>query len=148
MWILSGEGERLVVNAYSEAILAKPDAEAIEAQARGYYAGRGTVLAVQYYDEAPQEVGTDAPVWGVTFGERDRATLYLDPVTGALLKVRTPLWRAFDFAWGLHIMDWQTRSNFNSWWIKSTAVFGFVFALAGGALVVTRLTRKRAPRQR
>lgn len=142
VWVISGPEGRILVDAHREEVVPAPDAERIGEAARALYAGRGALQLAEYFAHAPREVGADGPVWAVTFGPQDRATLYLDPVTAELLKVRTPLWRAFDFAWGLHIMDWTTRENFNSWWIKATAVFSFIFACAGGLLVATRLIRR------
>ena len=142
-WIVVGGSQKVVVAATTGQTRAALDAEAIKALAAASYAGRGTASETMFLEEGPQEVGSSAAIWAVDFGPRDRATLYLDPTTGETKKVRTPLWRAFDFAWGLHIMDWSTRSNFNSWWIRATAVFSFVFGLAGAGLVAMRLTRRR-----
>ncbi|MEM9838316.1 MAG: PepSY domain-containing protein [Pseudomonadota bacterium] len=142
VWLISGEDDRLLIDAVREEVMPLPNAQRIAEVAAERYSGRGTVQQTEYLETGPQEVGSNAPVWAVTFGPKDKATLYLDPVTAELQKVRTPLWRAFDFAWGLHIMDWTTRENFNSWWIKATAVFSFIFACAGGLLVATRLTRR------
>jgi len=143
VWIVESGPNRVILDGKSGEAWSTISSEVAQSKALAAYAGRGELVEAKLLDEAPKEFGGRGPIWAVTFGPKDKATLYLDPLTGDLKKVRTPLWRAFDFAWGLHIMDWDTRENFNSWWIKATAVFGMIFALAGAGLVATRLTRVR-----
>ena len=115
-----------------------PMALALEiAEAR--YSGAGTARGVSWHETPPREAGLGVPAWRVDFNEPDAASFYINAQTGELRAVRTTLWRAFDVMWGLHIMDWSTRENFNSWWIKATSVFAVLFALAGVVLTVLRL---------
>ena len=79
------------------------------------------------------------PAWRFEFGPDDPATFYINSQTGELRAVRTTLWRVYDFFWGLHIMDWDTRENFNSWWIKMFAAVSIIFGLAGVVLTYFRL---------
>jgi hypothetical protein len=87
----------------------------------------------------PREAGLSVPAWRFEFGPQDPATLYINGQTGELRAVRTTLWRVYDFFWGLHIMDWSTRENFNSWWIKMFSAVAIVFGVAGLILTVYRL---------
>ena len=41
---------------------------------------------------------------------QDGARVYIDARSGEIAGIRTGFWRVFDFAWGLHIMDLETRS--------------------------------------
>lgn len=109
--------------------------------AQSRYTGRGALRSLEAVPSPPAEAGLEGLAWRADFGPEDRASFWINAQTGELRAVRTPLWRAFDFAWGLHIMDWDTRSNFNSWWIKMTAVIAALFALAGTGLAVIRLGR-------
>lgn len=104
------------------------------------YAGLGKISgAVLFSENAPREYGRDGPVWRVNFERPDKASFYVDAKTGEVKAVRTGLWRTFDFMWGLHIMDWKNRENFNSWWIKSTAAIAVFFFLSGFCLIILRL---------
>ena len=60
-----------------------------------------------------------------------------------MLALRTRFWRAYDFMWGLHIMDPRTRedtSNVLLW------LFGGI-ALASGLLGSVLLLRRRKARR-
>lgn len=146
VWIVRGGHQRVLVGARSGETWPAPSAEQIARMASAAYAGRGSQLSVTFLGEAPRETGASGPIWAVEFGPDDRAMLYLDPVTGEAGKIRTRLWRQFDFMWGLHIMDWSTRENFNSWWVRATATFGLLFGLSGTALLIHRLVRPARPR--
>lgn len=107
--------------------------------ARTRYAGRGEMSDIRLLASPPREAGLSTPAWAAVFSGPDRATLYVNAQTGDLRAVRTPLWRTFDWFWGLHIMDWSTRENFNSWWVKMTTLLAVLFALTGVGLTVIRL---------
>ena len=115
------------------------DQAGAERAALGFYVGEGTVERSALLSTAPQEYGGPVPVWRVDMDDRARTRLYLDPLTGDLRRIRTRLWRAFDVAWALHIMDWDERTNFNTWWLRLASGAAFVFALSGVALVVQRM---------
>jgi len=85
--------------------------------------------------------GRAGPAWKVTFAEPEPLDLYLDPWTGELLARRTPRWRLFDFMWMLHIMDYDTREDFNHPLLQAAAVAGLLVALSG--VVFWLLTRRR-----
>ena len=89
--------------------------------------------------DPPREYGRAGPVWQIKFNESDPASFYVDATTGEVKAVRTGLWRVFDLMWGLHIMDWSSRENFNSWWIKATATVAVVFFISGLCLIILRL---------
>ena len=57
------------------------------------------------------------PFGRCNFDDKPKTRLYLDADTAELRAVRTKLWRVYDFMWMLHIMDYKTRDNFNSWWL-------------------------------
>jgi uncharacterized iron-regulated membrane protein len=110
------------------------------------YAGDGALTGQVLVETPPREAGLAVPAWRFEFGPQDPATLYINSRTGELRAVRTTLWRVYDFFWGLHIMDWSTRENFNSWWIKVTSILAIAFGLAGVVLTVYRIrwmTRRR-----
>jgi uncharacterized iron-regulated membrane protein len=103
------------------------------------YTGAGELQDQTLVETPPREAGLTVPAWRFEFGPTDPATLYINSQTGELRAVRTTLWRVYDWFWGVHIMDWSTRENFNSWWIKVTSLIAILFGLAGVILTVLRL---------
>ena len=83
------------------------------------------------------------PAWRVAFADPDETSVFIAANTGQIAAVRTANWRVFDFFWGLHIMDWTERDNFNTWWLLAFAVGGLVLGLAGTVLLVIRWPIKR-----
>ena len=60
-------------------------------------------------DKTPADFGQPLAVWQVRLA--DGTNIYLGRETGEIEAVRTRWWRAFDFAWGLHIMDLSGRED-------------------------------------
>ena len=140
VYIVTSEDQTQVFDAKTGA-LREPLDEALATQiAVSSYAGRSTQTAASFFEvKAPREYGRDGPVWRIDFKKPDAASFYVDATTAEVKAVRTGLWRTFDFMWGLHIMDWSNRENFNSWWLKAVAALSVFFFLTGFALVVLRL---------
>jgi len=103
---------------------------------------------IENLSQSPEIRGRDLPVWKVKFEEPGPVNLYIHPWTGELLARRTQQWRIFDFLWMLHIMDFDTRDNFNNPLLQLSAALGFVVALGGVILwaVTTRLFSRRQKR--
>lgn len=139
VWQISGPAGSAMVDARSGDIVTPLSRDLAAYLANTAYAGTGTLTSGGLLNDPPREYGRAGPVWRMEFGPPDAATLYVDAMTGEVRAVRTGLWRAFDFMWGLHIMDWSSRENFNSWWIKMTASLAVLFFLAGLGLVILRL---------
>lgn len=81
--------------------------------AASYYTGKAKAAGAKRFsaENAPIDLRKARPSWQVSY--QDGVRLYIDADSGALLAVRTRWWRAFDFMWGLHIMDLQTREDTN-----------------------------------
>jgi PepSY-associated TM region len=86
-----------------------------EAEARKtalqWYKPDSVVLSVKHSPAStpPIDLRRARPAWQIAFA--DGANVYVDADTGSLLAIRSGQWRAFDFMWGLHIMDLQTRED-------------------------------------
>jgi hypothetical protein len=79
--------------------------------AKRWYRPESTILSAKHTpaDAPPIDLRKERPAWGITFA--DGAHVYIDADTGSLLAIRSGQWRLFDFMWGLHIMDLQSREN-------------------------------------
>ena len=121
--------------------------DSIRVAANKYYKGQGQISALKRLTETPKEYRRPPPVWQVQYDDADKTRLYLDAETAELRAVRTKLWRVYDFMWMLHIMDYDTRDNFNSWWLRLAAFLALLFAISGIMLVVHRTVLRPKPRQ-
>ncbi|MCI5046190.1 MAG: PepSY domain-containing protein [Aquisalinus sp.] len=139
VWRLRTEGQTHLVDAGVGQVISPLPESTAKSIAFLSYGGRGQITSATLFEDPPQEYGRPGPVWQVNFSAPDKATFYVDAQTGEVRAVRTLLWRTFDFVWGLHIMDWSSRENFNSWWIKMTASLAVIFFLAGLGLAMLRL---------
>mgnify|MGYP001825214871 CR=1 FL=1 len=137
-----------LVDFESGAVRGPLSAEQAEARAQYLLSPSGLDPSVQWITEPPpnRELrGRTLPVWRVEFSEPENVRLYLDPWTGELLARRTDRWRIFDFLWMLHIMDYETRDDFNHPLLQTAAFLGLLVTLGGFMLWVltTRIFRRR-----
>ncbi len=109
------------------------------------YAGEGRIAAVRLLktrEETPQEYRGELPVWQILIDDGEGTRLYVSPTVGRVLARRNDMWRFYDFFWMLHIMDYETREDFNNTLLRIAAVFGAVMAASGIALLFWRLHRR------
>ncbi len=74
------------------------------------------------------------PAYAFTFDDDRKTTIYVAPSHARVTSVRNKQWRAFDFLWMMHTMDYESRDNFNNLLLQAFAVFGLVTILSGFAL--------------
>lgn len=75
------------------------------------------------------------PAYAVTFKNPD-CTVYVSVERGTFQTIRHDQWRAFDFLWMFHTMDYAGRDNFNNWLLKALSLFGLLTVLSGFVLFV------------
>jgi hypothetical protein len=93
--------------------------------------------------DAPIDLRQDRSSWQVRY--TDGLNVYVDALTGEVLAVRSAQWRAFDVAWGLHIMDLQTREDSSHPLLILFAALGLAGVLMG-TLLLFRRRRVSPPR--
>lgn len=127
-------------------LLPNPGAAEIRALAESYYSGKSPISSIRLYpaEREPLELRRGRPAWQVTLA--DDTNLYLDAESGSLLAVRTPQWRFFDFMWGLHIMDLQTREDTSHPILIGFAAISLISLLMAFWLLIARQKRKSAAR--
>lgn len=115
--------------------------------AEAAFAGEAELEAVTYFpaDQVPLDFRRPVNVWQAHFS--DGTNLYITAQTGEVMAVRTGWWRTFDFVWGLHIMDMQTRdletqSTFN----HVTLLLFAILSVLGSLLGCTLMFRRRKAR--
>jgi len=139
-YIVSADGEDIFINAVSGEIFTGVSSDAIRRAAQTYYRDDAEILEQTLITQnAPIEFRGALPVWQVKFDDKAKTRLYLSTQTAELRSVRTRLWRVYDFMWMLHIMDYKSRDNFQTWWLRLAAAAAFLFALSGIGLVIHRV---------
>ena len=115
----------------------------VGAQVPSASAGKGISGSTLFAANAvPFEFRKSMPVWQVRLA--DGTHVYVGRDTAEIEAVRTPYWRFFDFMWGLHIMDLQTREDTHH---PILVVFTVIAALAT-VLAVLLMIARYAPRRR
>lgn len=91
-------------------------------------------------DQVPFDFRRPIAVWQIEL--EDGARIYIGRDSGQIEAVRTRWWRLFDFMWGLHIMDLQTREDTSHPILILFAVLGLAGSLLGTILMFRRRKAK------
>lgn len=122
----------------------------IESEARriadAAWAGDAALTGITYFpaDLSPTDLRAGFDAWQAHYA--DGTNLYLRADTGEIVATRTGWWRIYDFMWGLHIMDLQTREDTSHPILIVFALLGVLGSLLGCALLFRRRkARVKAP---
>jgi uncharacterized iron-regulated membrane protein len=120
-----------------------PEISALEAakEVMSRYTGSASIAAVARTDpeKPPLDLRRPIPAWQV--GMDDGTHFYVDARTGEIVATRTRFWRFYDWMWGLHIMDLETREDTHNPLIIGFAIVALLTTLL--ALVMLPLTIRR-----
>ncbi|MEO5599387.1 MAG: PepSY domain-containing protein [Cyclobacteriaceae bacterium] len=75
------------------------------------------------------------PAYAINFQNSD-CTVYISTQLGTFQSIRHNQWRAFDFLWMFHTMDYAGRDNFNNWLLKTFSLFGLFTVISGFVLFI------------
>jgi hypothetical protein len=149
VWVLDCEDATRIVDGGSGEVLGALDAQRIRslaARLSGLEALDASLL-----EKAPPGAefrGAPLPLWQVSLEHPEAPRLYLSLETGEIHAVRTDTWRLFDLLWGLHIMDWDDRDDFNHLLLQGAALLALVSTGSGLWLAFAhyrrRLRRRRS----
>ncbi len=96
------------------------------------------VLSAYLLTEEPGDFRRKLPVWQITLDDPDGTRIYVSPDTGDVLARRNDYWRLYDFFWMLHIMDYETRDDFNNPLIIVASITASLFVISGVILLYFR----------
>ncbi len=104
--------------------------------------GGDKVARVTLYpaDRSPFDFRRPLAAWQVALD--DGTNVYVGRDTGEIEAVRTRWWRAFDFAWGLHIMDLSEREDTS----HPVLIFFAALSLTGAVIGCVLMFRRRRAR--
>lgn len=118
--------------------------EQIEKAAKSYFTGSEPIKTSMLISQIPMEASKlKAPVWRLVFDDTINTTFYIHPYNGQLLTVRSDIWRLFDFVWMLHIMDYDTRDDFNNPLLITFAASALIFTISGIILLFQVFRRRK-----
>ena len=75
--------------------------------------------------------GRSLPIYQITTSSKDDTNIYLDPLSGDVLAIRSDSWRMWDFLWSLHIMDYDQRDNINNFLLRIFSILALVSSISG-----------------
>jgi hypothetical protein len=113
------------------------------------YTGSARVASVRRTSaqDPPLDLRRPVAAWGVELSDGTR--FYVDAGSGEVIARRTRWWRVYDWMWGLHVMDLETREDSHNPWVLG---FGLAALLTTAmALLLLPLasvrsrSRRRAP---
>ena len=110
------------------------------------YTGKARISSVSLVDPANPPLDLRRPLdsWKIVMS--DGTFFYVDRWTGEIAARRTAWWRFYDFMWGLHIMDLETREDAHNPWLIG---FGIVAAATTVmALILLPMTSRRKKKRR
>jgi hypothetical protein len=94
-----------------------------------------TLARIESVEPGDEYRGGELPAWRVSLA--DNVKLYIGATSGQVRAVRTNEWRVFDFLWGLHIMDYEAREDFNHLLLQVISVLGVITVISGLILFFT-----------
>ena len=144
--VRSPNGSHLV-NAETGETISPLDEEDAIAVARYHYTRTADVTAARLLvddAEAPSEIQSrPLPLWRIDFDDPGSTAFYVSPDDGTLVTRRHTYWRIFDFAWMLHIMDYEERADVNNNLLRISAGLGLVLSVLGMWLLFFSFKRRR-----
>ena len=91
------------------------------------------ILEITEPEEGSEFRGRSLPLYKVeSLSEEGKViNVYLNPYSGKIEALRSNQWRAWDFFWGLHIMDWDQREDFSNTLLRIFSILALFSALSG-----------------
>ncbi|RBP50677.1 hypothetical protein DFR28_10288 [Arenicella xantha] len=150
MYHVDNPNKTTLYDAKSGLTVADLTVEEAHQQAQQYYAGDAEISSATLIEaNPPSEIGSRAlPLWRIDFDDIWGSSLYISPQTGELVSKRHTLWRVFDFAWMLHIMDYDERENVNNGILRITSSLALLLVFSGVWYLYFRLNLGRIWRRK
>ena len=139
-WVIAlPDGTTRLADPASGALLPSLSAADAVREVTARYTGTATLVGAARTDPASPPIELRRPIaaWRVTMD--DGTHFYVDAGSGDIVATRTGWWRFYDFMWGLHIMDLDTREDTHNPLIVGLAIASLVMAVLALVLLPTTL---------
>jgi hypothetical protein len=144
--VQSPSGKHLV-NAETGVEISPLDETTAVSVARYHYTRQGEVVSstlIANKEDSPTELQSRAlPLWRVDFDDAGNTSFYVSPDDGVMVTRRHTYWRIFDFAWMLHIMDYEERADVNNTLLRIASGLGLVLSFLGMWLLFFSFKRRQ-----
>jgi len=108
------------------------------------YAGTSTVKSVARTDPAHPPLDLRRPIASWRVELTDGTRFYVDAGSGGVLATRTRFWRFYDWMWGLHIMDLDSREDTHNPWVIGFGAAALLMSILALILLPLTIRRRRA----
>ena len=143
-WVVElQDGTTRLADPLTGALLPRLSAADAVAEVAARYRGNAKVESVTRTDPAdpPLDLRRDIAAWKVRMS--DGTNFYVDGASGEVVAKRTAWWRFYDFMWGLHIMDLETREDTHNPLVIGFGIVAFVTTLLALAMLPLTVRRRR-----
>ncbi len=134
-WELIGPGDEVLGRVDTERFedVGEITGEEAAALARRDFLGSPAALRVDRLDaDPPMEYRSGAlPAYRVELDHPKAPRIYVVAANGEVAARRNRMWRAFDFLWMLHTMDYRGRDNFNHLLLTGFSVLAIATSASG-----------------
>ncbi len=146
--VKKADGATALIDARTASVLS-PISEALARQiAEADFAGDLTAASATLVSEEGGDYRGRLPAWRIQFADADDTRIYVAANDGRVSARRNGTWRIYDFFWMLHIMDYETREDFNTPLLVIASLLGLAVALTGIPLLWWAILRPRLARRR
>jgi hypothetical protein len=142
-WVLHfADGASRMADPASGRLLPRLSAADATGEVVNRYRGNAKVLGAVRIDPThpPIELRREMDGWMVAMS--DDTHFYVDAGSGEVVARRTAWWRVYDFMWGLHIMDLETREDAHNPWLIGFGILAAVTTIMA-LLLLPMASRRR-----
>ena len=143
-WVVTlTDGTTRLANPESGVLLPPLSAADATREVGARYTGDAKVRAVTRTsaDDPPLDLRLPIAAWRVAMD--DGTHFYVDASSGEVVARRTAWWRFYDFMWGLHIMDPQTREDTHNPWVIGSGIAALLTTLLALAMLPLTIRRRK-----
>lgn len=145
-WVITlPDGTARLASAETGALLPPLSAADATAEVMARYRGTAKVRSVSRTDPDKPPIDLRRPIAAWQVAMDDGTHFYVDAASGEVVAKRTAWWRLYDFMWGLHIMDPQTREDTHNPWVIGFGIVSLLTTIL--ALIMLPLTIRRRKRR-
>ncbi|WP_237055640.1 hypothetical protein [Microbulbifer sediminum] len=145
-YILRDDNGAHLIDARSGTEVSPIDRARAKELAEYYYAGEMPAATAELIESNPptELQSRPLPLWRIDFDDRYGTSFYIHPDTGSLVTRRHDYWRAFDFFWMLHIMDYEERADIHNPLLLTVTLASLGGVIAGLVLLFYSFGRRRS----